>query len=109
MADRRWETWTQATLSEGDRLIDALHSYYAERGHYPDELLRLVPDYINRIPELQFKYRILGFDYSGGRDTFILSFSVGNAVNCSYRQTTGDDVWECTPVCRVRKENCRFH
>jgi hypothetical protein len=88
-----WYLYADTTLDRvkpkciilGNKIVSALEVYHVDKGEYPDELEKLVPDYINEIPVLPVGNR--KWQYRGGKDNFHLLFSnnpKSNYPNCSY-------------------------
>lgn len=72
-------------------VIEALEAYRAQKGHYPEALLALVPAYLGDVPSevngMEIIYRVDGESYS-------LEFSyTGPGMNhCAYSPEKG---WKC--------------
>jgi hypothetical protein len=95
-----WYLYADTTLDSvkpkciilGNKIVSALEVYHIDKGEYPDELEKLVPDYINEIPVLPVGNR--KWQYRGGKDSFYLLFSNNpkmNYPNCSYESIS--DRW----------------
>lgn len=74
-------------------IIDALATFHDERGHYPQSLDKLVPDYIasDRAPDGDWD-----FAYERTDEAYVLAFGYsGPGINhCSYSPERGS--WGCT-------------
>jgi hypothetical protein len=74
-------------------IIDALETYRAENGGYPDTLDALVPDYLAQLPADPV---IDSFNYVPQDDGYKLSFHYyGPGVNtCDY--SSASEAWDCS-------------
>ncbi len=80
------------TQQLGDSIIEALHQYRAVHDRYPGQLDRLVPDFLDEIPQPTAGYG--EWDYRGNSDGFHLGFGVGrDCYPCSFRSDR-TDVWD---------------
>ncbi|MCD4652483.1 hypothetical protein K8T06_00945 [bacterium] len=94
LAGETWKTWTFNTISKGNNIIISLENYFDDNGEYPNSLIDLVPEYLNSIPNQQFKFRYDGFDFSSSGETFQLSFTAGNYTYCVYESAAPKQQWQ---------------
>jgi hypothetical protein len=69
------------------RVLDAIQSYRADKGSYPDDLAELVPGYLDQIPRARMglvPHRNEEFTYSNFGDSFALEFASVLWVQCAY-------------------------
>jgi hypothetical protein len=69
------------------KVLDAIQSYRADKGSYPDDLAELVPGYLDQIPRARMglvPHRNEEFTYSNFGDSFALEFASVLWVQCAY-------------------------